>query len=115
MRICLSYRPAESAGWHTVIKRKLERYFGAASIVDGASLAAQTEPDAMVEQVSRCDALVAIIGPNWAQGMSAVDGAVADPVQLQIGAAARPRPRIFCILVGGMKMPDERSLPPEVR
>jgi hypothetical protein len=71
------------------------------------------------EQVARCDALVALIGPGWtqavdSQGRRRLD-LVDDLVRVEIASALVADKRVIPVLVGGAVMPVEQALPDELK
>jgi hypothetical protein len=71
--------------------------------------------DVLTEHVSKCDALVAVIGKNW---ISAVDKSnrtrLEDPhdlVRIEIEAARKRGVRVIPVLVDGAAMPKAADLP----
>lgn len=100
----------------------LSRYFGKDQVfmdVSG-SIEPGLEFDTVIEKaVSSCDALLVVIGKEWltaedAKGKRRLD----DPndfVHMEIAAALRRDIRVIPVLVQGADMPDEGSLPDDLK
>ena len=100
----------------------LSRYFGKDQVfmdVSG-SIEPGLEFDTVIEKaVSSCDALIVVIGKEWLtaadeKGKRRLD----DPndfVRLEIAAALRRDIRVIPVLVQGAAMPDEGSLPDDLK
>ncbi len=73
---------------------------------------------AIEEAVGKCDVLVALIGKRWAgrepDGTSRLDN-TKDYVRLEVSAALARDIRVIPVLVDGMTMPNENSLPSPVQ
>lgn len=100
----------------------LSRYFGKDQVfmdVSG-SIEPGLEFDTVIEKaVSSCDALIVVIGKEW---LTAADEngkrRLDDPndfVRLEIAAALRRTIRVIPVLVQGADMPDEGSLPDDLK
>src|ERR1700753_890338 len=71
------------------------------------------------EQVSKCDVLLAIIGPNWLRaadenGQSRLDQA-RDYVRIEIASALKREIPVIPVLVNGAAMPAENDLPDDLK
>src|ERR1700744_3357144 len=71
------------------------------------------------EQVSKCDVLLAIIGPNWSKaadekGQRRLDSA-RDYVRIEIASALKREIPVIPVLVNGAVMPSEEDLPDDLK
>jgi formylglycine-generating enzyme required for sulfatase activity len=71
------------------------------------------------EQVSKCDVLLAIIGPNWSKaadekGQRRLDSA-RDYVRIEIASALKREIPVIPVLVNGAAMPSEEDLPDDLK
>jgi formylglycine-generating enzyme required for sulfatase activity len=71
------------------------------------------------EQVSKCDVLLAIIGPNWLRaedekGQRRLDSA-RDYVRIEIASALKREIPVIPVLVNGAVMPSEDDLPEDLK
>jgi formylglycine-generating enzyme required for sulfatase activity len=71
------------------------------------------------EQVSKCDVLLAIIGPNWSKatdekGQRRLDSA-RDYVRIEIASALQREIPVIPVLVNGAVMPGEDDLPDDLK
>src|ERR1700761_7506732 len=71
------------------------------------------------EQVSKCDVLLAIIGPNWLKatdekGQSRLEQA-RDYVRIEIASALKREIPVIPVLVNGAAMPAENDLPDDLK
>jgi hypothetical protein len=115
MRIYLSYRPGDSLGWEKVLSDELKKRLGERNVVESNSVGTSAPSEQIIGQVSRCNALLAIIGPNWLQGQGSDINDPKDPMHQEISAAVGAGLRLLAICVGGAKMPDAKDLPNEIR
>jgi hypothetical protein len=118
MKIFLSYRRGDTAGYAGRLADGLAERFGAPQIFrDVDSIPAGTDfVEAMQAAVAGCDVLVAVIGREW---LTATDAAgkrrLDDPedfVRLEIAAALDHDIRVLPVLVEGAVMPPAKLLPP---
>ncbi len=117
-RIFVSYRRGDSRGDAGRLTDKLKSHFGEKQIFrDVEAIEAGVDfVEALNQAVSRCAALLAVIGPNWVKiaderGQRRLD----DPndfVRLEIAAALQRDIRVIPVLVGGAVMPKSEDLPP---
>ncbi|MFO0700612.1 MAG: toll/interleukin-1 receptor domain-containing protein [Nitrospira sp.] len=118
--IFLSYRREDSAGWTGRLAEQLKTRFGWESIfMDIDTIEPGTDfTEALQQAVSSCDALLAMIGPEWA---TATDKSgkprLEDPhdwVRVEISAALKRNIRVIPVLVGGASVPTKELLPDEL-
>lgn len=118
MRIFISYRREDSAGYAGRMYDTLRERFGQRSVfidVDGIR-PGDDFADAIGRTLRQCDVLLAVIGPHWTQATDA-EGRPrlfneGDFVRLEIESALAIDLRIVPVLVGRARMPD-RSVVPE--
>jgi hypothetical protein len=116
--IFISYRRNDSAPYAGRLRDRLSRHFGAEQVFRDIDTIAPGERFAgVIEQaVGSCDALLALIGPNW---LAVTDNAgrrrLDDPddyVRLEIAAAlGRPGVLVIPVLIGNTSMPAASDLP----
>jgi hypothetical protein len=119
--VFISYRRHDSAGHAGRLFDHLERRYGrnrvfmdVAHLSPGVDFAREIE-----EAVAGCDALLAVIGPDWLtcaddRGHPRLD----DPhdfVRLEIAAALKRGVRVVPVLVGGAGLPLPERLPDDLR
>jgi hypothetical protein len=111
--IFISYRREDAAPWAGRICDRLEAAFGADHVfMDVEDIAPGADfVEAIEARVASCDILLAIIGPKWLATLRA-RAQDSDYVEHEIQAALRRNIRVIPVLVGGVKLPDERELPP---
>ena len=116
--IFISYRREDSAAIAHALYRELSARFGAGSVfIDVEDIGLGEDFAATIdEKVGFCDALVAVIGPQWLTAAGA-DGRprLDDPhdwVRLEIASALSRDIKVFPVLVDGARLPDQRDLPP---
>ena len=119
--IFISYRRDDSAGYAGRLYDCLNSHFGSGRTfmdVDGIE-AGKDFVRALDDNVGRCKALVAVIGPKWLTIASA-DGTrrLSDPqdfVRLEIANALRRNIPVFPVLMGGATMPCAHDLPDDLK
>lgn len=120
-KIFISYRRDDSAGTAGRVHDRLEREFGPDLLfmdVDAIPLGANFVK-VLRNEVSKCDILLAVIGPNWLdardqQSNRRLDNPD-DPVRIEIAAALRRDIPVIPILVDGARGPSKDSLPDDVK
>ena len=118
--IYLSYRRMESAAYAGRLVDHLSRHFGQNSVFrDIDSIAGgQDFPHAIESALNACDAVLVVIGNNWAtdtaqNGRRRLDDPK-DWVRLEVAAALRRNVLVVPVLVDGARLPDPASLPEEL-
>lgn len=114
-RIALSYRRADSAAISGRIFDRLSAHYGPGSVfmdIDEIPFGIDFR-DHVVDVLSRCDAVVAVIGPAWTGGLAMPDRIreAADPVRLEIETALARGVPLIPVLVDGAVMPNPAHLP----
>jgi hypothetical protein len=66
-------------------------------------------------QIASCDVVLAVIGPRWAELLTARVGNPGDFVVIEIKAAFDQGKRVIPVLVGGASMPRADSMPDTIR
>ncbi len=120
-QVFISYRRQDSSGHTGRLFDRLVAEFGADDVVldvDDIELGLDFARQ-ISDFVAGCDALLAVIGPNWLT-LTGEDGAprLADPddfVRLEIAAALERDVRVVPVLVGGAQMPTAEDLPDEIK
>jgi Sulfatase-modifying factor enzyme 1/TIR domain len=119
-KVFISYRRDDSAGYAHAIHSRLVQHFSKDQVfmdVDTVEPAVDFVR-AIEKAVGECDVLVALIGKRWAggeaSGTSRLDNAK-DYVRLEVSTALTRDIRVIPVLVDGMTMPNEDSLPSPVQ
>jgi len=119
-RIFICYRREDSAAYAGRIKDRLDREFGADFLfmdVDAIPLG-KNFVKILQEEVAKCSALLAVIGPGWLDvrdenGNRRLD----DPndfVRIEIAAALQRDVSVIPILLDGARIPKAHQLPKEL-
>lgn len=114
--IFISYRSADAQGFAGRLADDLTQRFGDALVFRDDELVPGTAyPDAIREQLHACDALIAVIGPNWlgpasTQGQSRLFNAD-DWVRREIEVALNRDAYVVPVLVADADLPSATSLP----
>lgn len=112
-RVFISYRRDDSAGHAGRLFDRLVARFGASSVfmdVDDIR-PGQNFEQAIEQTLSRCDHVLAVIGPRWLDILRARRDGGEDFVQREIVAALQRGRPVIPVLVGGARMPPAGSLP----
>jgi hypothetical protein len=119
--IFLSYRREETAPYAGRLYDHLSEHFGEDRVfMDVDSIAIGTDfTKAIIEAVSRCNILLALIGRHWsavtdAKGVRRIDYPH-DFVRVEIEAALQREIRVVPILVDGASLPQSGDLPSSLR
>ncbi len=116
--IFISYRREDTGPYAGRLRDTLSRHFGADQVFRDIDTIQPGErfPHVIEQEVSRCDALLAVIGPNWLNigdtaGRRRLDNPN-DYLRQEIAIAlARPDVRVVPVLVGNASMPGAADLP----
>ncbi len=120
-KLFISYRRDDSAGHAGRVRDRLEREFGADLLfmdVDTVPLGVNFIK-VLRDEVAKCDALLAVIGPNWGNvldknGHRRLD----DPndfVRIEIAAALLRDIPVIPVLLDGAEIPKAENLPAELQ
>ena len=120
MQLFISYRRSDSQDVAGRLYDRLSRHFGAEHVfkdVDSIPLGVDFRRY-VGDQVGRCDALLAIIGPGWLGAENDQGRRLDDPrdmVRVEVASALKRDIPVVPILIGNASLPDERALPDELR
>jgi TIR domain len=119
IKIFMSYRRDDSAGYAGRIQEILQREFGFDSVfMDIDSIPLGTKFAMILDQeVAKCDVLVALIGRDWLQdrnGKRLVNDE-GDFPRIEIGSALRRDIPVIPILLDGTSMPRLDQLPDDLK
>ena len=116
-KVFISYRRVDTGHISQTIYEKLCDHFGADNIffdVDSVPLGADFK-EYIISYVKQCNVLLVIIGKDWLgqdqNGNSRIH-AVNDLIRFEIEAALDGDIPIMPVLIDGVSMPSEASLPP---
>jgi TIR domain-containing protein len=117
-KIFLNYRREDAAGFALALYGRLEQSFLAGSLfmdVEGGIGAGQDFVRVIEEQVSACDAMLVLIGPDWLTvtdelGRRRLDNPK-DFVRIEVESALRFGKRVIPVLVHKTEMPRADALP----
>src|SRR5208282_758577 len=120
-RIFISYRRDDSADVTGRIYEHLTRHFGPASVfkdVENIPLGVDFR-EHLTRAVSGCDAVLVIIGRCWLDarddgGQRRLDDA-RDYVRIEVEVALKRGVPVIPVLVQGVSMPKETTLPPSIK
>ncbi len=119
--VFISYRREETAGQAGRLYDHLSSRFGDDRVfMDVDSIAIGTDfTKAVVQAVSRCSILLALIGPHWSaitdtKGIRRIDYSH-DFVRIEIETALQRDIRVVPVLVDGAALPPADDLPPSLR
>jgi hypothetical protein len=118
--VFISYRRSDSADITGRIYDRLAQRFGDEHVykdVDTIPLGVDYRKH-LDGLVSKCDALVAVIGREWLTTPGVDARRLSDPrdlVRIEIAAALARGIPVVPVLVGGASIPDERELPEDLR
>ena len=119
-KLFISCRREDSAGVAGRLFDRLQSHFGRGSVfidVDSIPFGVDFRKH-LADAVSKCDALLAVIGDRWAATGPDGQGRLNDPkdfVRIEIEAALARNIPVIPILVGKTPMPREEDLPPSLR
>ena len=120
-KIFICYRRDDSAGHAGRVHDRLEHEFGADLVfmdVDSVPLGVNFIT-VLRDEVAKCNALLAVIGPNWLsanddEGNRRLDNPN-DYVRIEISTALQRDIRVIPILLDGARMPRANQLPEDLR
>jgi signal transduction histidine kinase len=112
-KIFISYRRGDDPGYTQALYQRLEDEFTSDRLfmdIEGSIKPGDDFVQVLDQQVSECDVLLAVIGPRWAELLSARRGDPDDFVVIEIKAALSQAKRVIPVLVGGAEMPRADTL-----
>jgi hypothetical protein len=120
-KVFISYRRDESSAYAGRVHDRLEREFGGDLLfmdVDNVPLG-ENFVRVLTEEVARCEVLLAVMGPKWANahdttGKRRLDNK-SDFVRVEIGAALQRGIPVIPILLDGAKIPSLDQLPEDLK
>jgi hypothetical protein len=120
-KIFISYRRDDSAGHAGRVHDRLQRVFGRDLLfMDVDSIPLGTNfVEVLAEEITKCDALLAIIGPGWLdardeKGQRRVENPD-DFVRIEIGTALKRGIRVIPVLLEGSHVPKADQLPDDLK
>lgn len=118
--IFISYRSADAQGFAGRLADDLSERFGDALVFrDDELIPGTAYPDAISEQLHACEALLAVIGPNWWRAATEQgDARLLDPddwVRREIELALSRGAYVVPVLVAGANLPPAAALPEGLR
>ena len=118
--IFISYRREDSGPWAGRIRDRLSQHFGAHQVfrdIDTIGPGARF-PHIVEQAIGSCDALLAVIGPNWLSASEGRRRRLDDPsdlVRQEIAIALRRQDVLVVpVLIGQVPMPAATSLPADL-
>ena len=121
LKVFISYRRDDSAGHAGRVHDRLQQVFGRDFLfmdVDSIPLGANFAK-VLGEEVAKCDALLAMIGPGWLDahdenGNRRLENAN-DFVRIEVGAALKRGIPVIPILLDGAQIPKASQLPDDLK
>jgi hypothetical protein len=119
-RIFISYRRSDSTSYAQRLYDRLSVDFGSGAVfMDVATIQPGAQFDLVIaEAVSKCDVLIAIIGPQWLKAVDEQGPRLNNPddlVRIEIESALKRDVLVIPILVHGAVMPKRQELPEVLR
>lgn len=120
LRVFVSYRRDDSAGFAGRLTDALERRFGAGSVFrDVDDIVPGADFGAVIEHgLGQVQAVLVVIGPYWIGAADARGRRLDrpdDPVRREVELALAAGKPVIPVLVGGAPMPDAAALPASMR
>lgn len=120
--IFVSYRRIDTMAWAGHLFADLRKSFGASQVfmdINGGIPRGADFEQVLTTALDGCDALLALIGPQWI-GCTRADGtrrldAPDDWVRNEISTALRRNIPVMPVVLGGAALPDETALPEDLR
>lgn len=120
--IFISYRRIDTLAWAGRLFADLRKSFGASQVfmdINGGIPRGADFEQVLTSALGGCDALLALIGPQWI-GCTRSDGtrrldAPDDWVRNEISTALRRNIPVMPVVLGGASLPDEATLPEDLR
>jgi formylglycine-generating enzyme required for sulfatase activity len=117
-KIFINYRRGDEAGFTQALYLRLESEFASDDLfmdVEGHIKPGDDFVEVLNAQVAASDVILAVIGPRWAELLTARQGEPDDFLTIALKAALDQRKRVIPVLVGGASMPRADSLPEAIR
>ena len=117
-KIFINYRRGDEAGFTQALYLRLESEFASGDLfmdVEGHIKPGDDFVEVLNAQVAASDVILAVIGPRWAELLTARQGEPDDFLAIELKAALDQRKRVIPVLVGGASMPRADSLPEAIR
>jgi hypothetical protein len=117
-KIFINYRRGDDAGFTQALYLRLKDEFAADDLfmdVEGHIKPGDDFVEVLNEQVAKSDVLLAVIGPRWAELLTARQGDPDDFVAIEIKAALEQGKCVIPVLVGEARMPRANDLPEPIR
>ncbi|MGH2811846.1 MAG: toll/interleukin-1 receptor domain-containing protein, partial [Actinomycetota bacterium] len=117
-KIFINYRRSDEPGFARLLFRSLEQAYGRDRLfmdVVGYIKPGDDFVEVLEAQVAECDALLAVIGPNWIKALDRQEyqfpDETQDLVRIEIESALRQKKRVIPVLVNKAEMPRATDLP----
>src|SRR5262249_52436846 len=117
-KIFINYRRGDDSGFTQALYQRLEDEFAASNLfmdVEGHIKPGDDFVEVLNSQVAEADVVLAVIGPRWAELMTARADDPDDFVAIEIKAALDQGKRVVPVLVGGAAIPRADTLPEPIR
>jgi formylglycine-generating enzyme required for sulfatase activity len=117
-KIFINYRRGDEAGFTQALYLRLESEFASGDLfmdVEGHIKPGDDFVEVLNAQVAASDVVLAVIGPRWAELLTARQGEPDDLLAIELKAALDQGKRVIPVLVGGASMPRADSLPEAIR
>lgn len=117
-RIFLNYRRNDDPGTTGRVFDQLEASFSKESLfmdVEGHIRPGDDFVSVLDDYVSRCDVLLAVVGPRWLDLIAANNNRQDDFVFIEIKAALDHGKRVIPVLIGDSRMPPREALPDDLQ
>src|SRR5215469_907201 len=117
-KIFINYRRGDDPGFTQALYQRLEDEFAAGNLfmdVEGHIKPGDDFVEVLNSQVAEADVVLTVIGPRWAELMTARARDPDDFVVIEIKAALDQGKRVVPVLVGGASIPRADTLPEPIR
>lgn len=116
-KIFIAYRRNDSTFYVNALQQELEKRFGKRSVVRDvtANIPLGTDYRKHLQlAVANSDVLLAVIGKKWEESIRTRGEDETDFLRIEIEEALERKIPVVPVLVGGAKLPREKSLPPSI-
>lgn len=115
-KIFISYRRADSQYVTDAIYSEMGKHFGEHIFLDVDDIPPGVDfPEFLAAQIAQADAVLVIIGQDWARIMEERANEFNDFVRIEIESALQQGKLVIPVLVKNAKMPDFNNLPESIR